>query len=66
MSAKNAGHIMDINKGVYRQGGVAMDIISFVFFGFLGVLAAVICFRSGKTLVKAINRLFDKIDKKLC
>ena len=38
--------------------------LSTIFFGFLGVCAIVACVRSGKLLIKGINRLFDKIDNK--
>ncbi len=42
-----------------------MDILSFIFFGFLSVVAVVGCVRAGKLLVRAINALFDKIEEKI-
>jgi hypothetical protein len=42
-----------------------MGIISFIFFGFLSIVAVIGCFRSMKLLVRMVNRLFDKIDGKL-
>lgn len=42
-----------------------MSILSFIFFGFLSVIAMAVCLRGGKLAVKAIDRLFDKIEEKL-
>lgn len=43
-----------------------MTVLSFIFFGFLGVIAFVGCVRMGKIIVKAINHMFDKIEDKFC
>lgn len=42
-----------------------MSILSFIFFGFLSVVAFVGCIRAGKLLVKAINGLFDRIEDRI-
>lgn len=42
-----------------------MGILSFIFFGFLSVVAVVGCIRAGKLLVRAVNALFDKIEDKI-
>lgn len=42
-----------------------MSILSFIFFGFLSVVAVVACVRTGKLMVRAINGLFDRIEEKI-
>lgn len=42
-----------------------MGILYLIFFGFLCAIAVVVCVRAGKLLVKAINKLFDKIEDKV-
>lgn len=42
-----------------------MSILSFIFFGFLRVVAVVGCIRCGKLMIRAINGLFDKIEDKI-
>lgn len=42
-----------------------MSMLSFVFFGFLSVVALVGCVRTGKLVIRAINSLFDRIEDKL-
>ena len=44
---------------------LTMSILSFIFFGFLSVVAVVGCVRAGKLLVKAINGLFDRIEDRI-
>ena len=44
---------------------LTMSILSFIFFGFLSVVAVVACVRTGKLMVRAINGLFDRIEEKI-
>ena len=41
-----------------------MSVLSFIFFGFLSVVAVVGCVRALKLVIKAMNGLFDKIEDK--
>lgn len=42
-----------------------MSILSFIFFGFLSVVAVVGCVRCAKLMIRALNGLFDKIEDKI-
>lgn len=40
-----------------------MGFVGFVFFTFLGICTAVICLRSGKLIIRLINRFFDGLER---
>ncbi len=42
-----------------------MSFLSFVFFTFLGIVAVIGCVRTLKLVIRAMNRLFDKIEDKI-
>ena len=42
-----------------------MGILSFIFFTFLSIVAIVGCIRCGKLLIRALNSMFDKVEKKI-
>lgn len=42
-----------------------MSILTIALFVLIGIAAVVVCIRGGKLVVKAINRLFDKIEEKI-
>lgn len=43
-----------------------MAVLNLIFVGFLGIIAFTACVRTGKIIIRAINRLFDKIEDKFC
>jgi hypothetical protein len=54
------------NNGILEiEEDLGMSMLSFVFFGFLSVVALVGCVRTGKLVIRAINSLFDRIEDKL-
>ena len=64
-SAKFSATIMESMIISEMKEDLTMSILSFIFFGFLSVVAVVGCVRAGKLLVRAINGLFDRIEDRI-
>ncbi len=65
MAAKKTSPLMENNGILEIEEDLGMSMLSFVFFGFLSVVALVGCVRTGKLVIRAINSLFDRIEDKL-
>lgn len=65
MAAKKTSPLMENNGILEIEEDLEMSMLSFVFFGFLSVVALVGCVRTGKLVIRAINSLFDRIEDKL-